>query len=396
MDLRIKQLIILFVIALIFFVPTFVKTNPPLAGMDTYFFLNHIYEKYDDGLKDAPFLGKIIFNSLPANMLVLKIIMFIFCFLSIVIFSEIGKLYSKNYGWLSGALLFTGFYFGQIFFRLEDDLFGLPVLFLGWLLIAKMNEIYDRDKYTHPFYLIGGLGLIIISVFIWKFAVFFLFALFFTSYLDKKWRFQNLYWLVIIPVILIYHKILFGAIIPNSNVSENTFFFAMGIFSLCVIIFAYAKNFRIERNWITILIFTALTIINFKFIIVLYPFLVLNIVNGLEKIAYKQRNLMILFLCLIFLLITINNFNAIPSKHHYELLGIHQSYNKLNNTNYKEDVNWGFGWFYIFMTGKETQNFRSYRPTPNEGLIMTYKNDSDVNHCELVFENLAGEVRLCQ
>lgn len=395
MDLRYKLLII-FIITLIFFVPTFAKVNPPLAGMDTYFFLNYIYDKYDDGLRDAPFLGKMIFDLIPANMLVIKIIMFLTTFLTVLIFSKIGEIYSKSYGWLSGILLFTGFYFGQIFFRLEDDLFGLSVVFLGWLVLAKMNDLYDSTKQTNYFLLILGIGLLLASVFIWKFAVFFVFALYFTCYLDKKWKLHPIYSLVVLSILVVFHKLLYGAILPNQNVVENNFLFMAGIMSLLVIAFAYTKNFRVQRNWIAILVFSVLTVINFKFIIVLYPFLVLNIVYGLENISLQAKKLILILLCLVFVMITINNFNAVPSKYDYELLGIHQSYNKLHSTNYKEDVNWGFGWFYIFMTEKETQNFRSYKPTPTEGIIMTYRNDPDVSHCDLVFENPAGEVRLCQ
>jgi hypothetical protein len=143
---------------------------------------------------------KLIFENIPCNLLVIKSILFLLCFSSVLILAKIGELFNKKDGWLTGffALVFTNaFYFR--FFDYENDTFSYPLLLVGLYYFAKKD-------YVKALFFVGIAGLI------WHGAIFYVIA------------FGLTWWpaMVIAGIILlIVNPMQLAVLLPNVFLGEN-------------------------------------------------------------------------------------------------------------------------------------------------------------------------------
>jgi hypothetical protein len=70
-----KNYLYLFILVLIFFIPVFLRpVEYPIAGADSYYFLNQIQDKTDYDELTTP-VSNFIFHLIPNNLIFIKILM---------------------------------------------------------------------------------------------------------------------------------------------------------------------------------------------------------------------------------------------------------------------------------------------------------------------------------
>src|SRR6056297_1769098 len=133
---NVKLLVIFIVITLLFITPMLFRALP-FIGLDSYAYANYICGITEQVPSNTPIIGQFIMDILPCNIYVIYIILFIICLMTSWIFSKIGKKYNKEYGWLSGILIYLGLTSFSIFLKLETEVFALPFIALAWYFLDK-------------------------------------------------------------------------------------------------------------------------------------------------------------------------------------------------------------------------------------------------------------------
>lgn len=372
MNRRLRDYLILFSSIFIVYLTVFLRNiNIPFLGNDSYYFLNYIF--YDVPLHVSGHVQEVLFGLFPANIFFIKIIMF-FTTLSIVfIFYETIRLIHNNRALIPSILLLCTFWFGWIFIKLEDDLFGF--LFVVISLYFLIRYLF-KDKCNNKLFninIILSLIFLLIGVLIWNFAIYFLFAFLILS------RFHKLY--VIGSLVSLYFiKNLFFGILPNLHVSEN--FPIKAIIVLSFFFFFYKKEYRNKQIYPAILTFSIISLINLKFIYILIPILLINyaFVDINKSEAIKKYTYGVIFMFLIML--CYQNFITYPTNNDYGLFSIAQTTSiELNKELY---FDWNVGYFAIYH-GFDAKHFGN----PNMKLdsyenlvVLTSKSDPKIKNCK--------------
>ena len=369
-----------------------------VTGIDSYYFVNNVFDKTDD-LKHTPIIGKFIFRSLPDNIWMLRGIIFCVSFLIVLMFGLIGELINKKYGWLAGVLLLTGIFFKVILVRLEDDLFGMFFVMIAFYFITRFNmkKEWVRDgkgylQFNYKKYkffnkdIVLSLLFLVLAVFTWKFAIYFLFLFLMMS------RRHHAYIIACFFVVFVLFKSLIAGVMPSLIVSENIP--GIGLLALAFMFIAFFKDYRVDWLDIALWFSAILTLINLKFTFLLYPILCLNFVNGFSKTKSKlEKTVLVIIVVVFFIGVALHNYIATPSDGINELIDLTQEY-KLQGI--KTDTYWGAGYYFIWRTGQDTNNFGMPRYNYKDKIIFTVKGDLKAEDCTLIFENSKGEIRDCR
>ena len=209
---RARDYLAMTLISILFYIPMFIRTsNFAFLGNDSYYFLNYIF--YSVPLHVSGFAQKFLFGLLPANVLVIKLIMLFITILCLVIFYETVETIKKNRGLLASFFLLNTFWFSWIFMKLEDDLFGLPFVLVSLYFLVRYLYKTDRNRFL-DINIILSLSFLFIGILIWNFAIYFVIAFAIIS------KFHKLYILALFSLIPFAHKLFIG-ILPSLVISEN-------------------------------------------------------------------------------------------------------------------------------------------------------------------------------
>lgn len=370
---RARDYLAMILVSILFYIPMFIRTpNFAFLGNDSYYFLNYIF--YQTKLQVSTFIQESLFGLLPANILVLKLIMLLITILCLIIFYETVETIKKNRGLLASLFLLNTFWFSWIFMKLEDDLFGLPFVLISLYFLVRYLYKTDRTKLL-DLNIILSLAFLFIGVLIWNYAIYFVIAFLFISQFHKLYIFASLTLIPFLPRLII-------AIRPNLLISENQPLKA--IIVLCLIGFLYFKKVRLKETWLAVLVFSCLSLINIKLIYILVPILLLSFVNVDLNESLKIRNTIIFVLVLLFSVAVYQNMITYPTNKEYELVSIAQEYSLMQN---KEIYfNWSVGYFAIWhnFDAKDFGSVPAKETDYKNKIIVTTKLDKKIKSCEII------------
>jgi len=359
------------------------------AGMDSYFFMNYIYG-ITNTLPNTPFISSFIFSIIPSNIFVIKLIMVFCILLTLFIFYKIINLFIKD-NYLSNFILLSFPFWILILIRFEDDLLGLPLVFasiyyalryaislkrvrVNYYNLFKEIKLFDKNIILSMFFLL-------LAVFTWKFAVYMIPVIFLIT-------FHPICLLAVFSILPFTNKLI-GGILPNLKVSENMPFLGLLILALG---FGYFKQFRIKETWYALIFLSILTIINYKFIFLCVPFLLINNLKFYEVSNIEVKKIILVYFSIFFLISCAFNFTEMPNKNLDDLLDTGYSISQNNNLEY--NINWGYGYYALFR-GYDTTQFGHYQKYNKEGIVLTYLNDKNVLDCKEIKRNRNGVLVNC-
>jgi len=387
--MKLNKVIAIFAITLLFFIGVFLRPSyRAYPGMDAYYFKNYISSDKSNELSETPILGKWFFNILPDNDFIIKSIMFILTFGTVFMFGLIGEYYNKQFGWLAGLLLLTGVIFHNIFIRLEDDLLGIFLVSLSWYILVNYHRVINTNKFKEIMYILASLAVLAIAVFTWKWAIYFLilFALILKT--------NKIYNIITIGVVIVFFNRLLNGLMPNFAVSENLP--VIGIVTLGLLTIGYAKSSWIKQNNLALIVASICTLVNAKFVFLLFPLLCLNFTNFISAMPKKLRVIVIVAVSIMLCVFAYSNYTALPSEDLYELVS---EYQKLGTADIPSYNNWSYGYYLIYL-GTATN---SYGQPARDNVIyknsyvLTYKKDPEPvkNKCYTIFFNRSGIIYQC-
>jgi hypothetical protein len=370
---RARDYLAMILSSIVFYIPLFLRSfNYPFIGNDSYYFLNYIF--YDVPLHVSSFVQEFLFGLFPANLFVIKLIMLITTIISLFIFYETVELIKKNRGLIASLFLLCYFWFSWIFIKFEDDLFGFPFIMLSLYFLIKYLYSDTKKKYLDK-NIIFSLFFLLIGVLIWNFAVYYLIAFLFISQFHRLYLFSNLCLLPFLPKLI-------NGVMPSFLISEN--FPIKGLLVLMLFSFLYFKEFRIKETFPALIVFSALTLINTKFIYITIPILLLNLSNVSLKHNKKLKNVMIFLLLLFFSISMYQNLIMYPSVNEYELISIAQQLEK--DTSKDIYFQWSLGYFGIWHNfdvnhfGTPPKNEIDYK----NKIILTVNGDKKIESCKII------------
>ncbi len=370
---RARDYLAMILSSIVFYIPLFLRSfNYPFIGNDSYYFLNYIF--YDVPLHVSSFVQEFIFGLFPTNIFVIKLIMLITTIISLFIFYETVELIKKNRGLLASLFLLCYFWFSWIFIKFEDDLFGFPFIMLSLYFLIKYLYSDTKKKYLDK-NIIFSLFFLLIGVLIWNFAVYYLIAFLFISQFHRLYIFSNLCLLPFLPKLI-------NGVMPSFLISEN--FPIKGLLVLMLFSFLYFKEFRLRETFVALIVFSALTLINTKFIYITIPILLLNMSNLALNNNQKLKKAIIFLLVLFFSIAMYQNIITYPSSNEYELVSIAQ---QLEKDTYKDIYfQWSLGYFGIWHNF-DVNHFGT--PPKNEiyyknKIILTVNGDKKIESCKII------------
>jgi len=333
------KVLVLFVITLVPFV-IYEVARPDLFGADPYYFLDAVC--HDAEFKTPVFAHDVI-SGIPCNILLIKFVMFLSCFLSVLCIAGIGQHYHKN-GWRAGFLVFLIPVFFFSFVKFENDLFAMPLIFLAALLFIR-NKPKGRWL-AIPVLITAGL--------FWEGTALFVIVLALSV---------GPLWLLGLPIVVSRFSELVNAVVPDPGVAENQFGMLMPL-----LMFGFIGLHKTdERYYPQLVIFFILGAANAKWLIFVVPFLVGRLVCFVEDIEWKHRR-WIYWLCAV--LIVGQAFavvRGIPTRE--QTLAVKDAI-ELSGGDVQND--WDYGHWVVFYGGDTNSRFHySQQKEWHRGIVLT-------------------------
>lgn len=224
-----KKVAIIFFACLLFYSPYFFTEN--VGEWDSYYYLN-------------------LFSIKPEAFLLVKLLTFCLFFASALFIALLGSVFVKD-GWLAGVFSLAAPVFVQQFWRFENDLLALPLIFASIWLFFSGKKIFSISLLCFAFIFWQASALLLIP-----------FSFSFTPLLFAS-----------IPLIffIIFRQL--GSFLPNFNVIENMPFLALFLcfFSL------FGLGSMPKKLRVSALFFFVLALANAKWVILLIPFLAVGL-----------------------------------------------------------------------------------------------------------------------
>jgi hypothetical protein len=209
-----------------------------------------------------------LFSFIPCDIFLIKIILFLLCFVCAFLVSKMGELFDEKNGWLAGlfCVLFSWVFVFE-FFKFENDVFSIPPLFVGlWFLIAGKKDTSLTFKINSLFFF-GLAGLV------WKGAILYLLILGFS------------FWPALLLSIGIIFFVGFDSLtvfLPNPIVKESAAF----VIGLKQFLFWFAIPSKVFF-WSETLFLLAVGLLNGKFFFLVMPLLAI----GAMQFYVKQHKI---------------------------------------------------------------------------------------------------------
>ena len=360
-----QQIALLFLITLIPFT-IFSVGRPDFVGGDSYYFLNHVCGEGEMGEGD---LIRTIFGWVPCNFVLIKILLFFMCLSCVFAIALTGNLLYDQKGWMAGLFIFLAPVFFSEFTKFENDQFAYPLIFLS---IYFYYKGFFRNRFINR---LTAIVLLVFAAQIWGGAVLFFPAFAFGSIL---------FILSTIPLLAVYwQKLLFTALprFPSfdlfGNVWENSL--VVGIAYLFLLPLGYWG--ATKKILPQLVFFTALMLLNSKFIFLLMPFLALGFVGYFNKLDYSKygKTFKQVFLWMPFFLAIswgLVSLTQPPQPYHWQAIEFAlQESGKPGITN-----DWGLGYWVLFKGGN-TQQFGSPKDFNLSHDIFITQRNLDSNTC---------------
>lgn len=373
MNQRLRDYLILFSSVLCIYIPLFLRNkNIPFLGNDSYYFLNYIF--YDVPLHVSGFVQEHLFSFFPANLFLIKLIMLLTTLSIAIIFYETIRQIHKKRALIPSILLLCTFWFGWIFIKLEDDLFGFLFVIISLYFLVRYIVKNKYSKNIFNINIILSLIFLLIGILIWHFAIYFLLAFLILS------RFHKLYSLGFITCLFFYFHSFIHGMMPSLLVSEN--YPIKAIIVISFFFFLYKKDYRIKKFFPAILTFTVISLINLKFIMILVPILLLSYgyidLNKFEVVKKYSIAIIILFL----IMLCYQNAITYPTNNEFNMFSVAQTTSiDLNKELY---VDWNVGYFAIYHGfsanhfGNPGMKLDSY----DNLVVLAVKSDPKLENCE--------------
>ena len=360
-----KQIPLLFLITLIPFL-IFSVGRPDFVGGDSYYFLNHVCGEGELGEGD---LVRTIFGWVPCNFILIKILLFLLCLSCVFAIALTGNLLYDQNGWMAGLFIFLAPIFFAEFTKFENDQFAFPLIFLA-------IYFYYKGFFKNSF--INRLTAIVLLVFaaqIWGGAVLFFPAFAFGSIL---------FVLSTIPLLIIYWKQLFFTVLPRfpvfdlfGNVWENSLVVGIAYLFLLPLGFNGLSKILLPQ----MVFFTALLLLNSKFVFLATPFLALGFVGYFNKLDYSKygKNFKQIFLWLPFFMAISWGFVSLTQPPlDYQWDAVEFALQESERPGITND--WELGYWVLFKGGN-TQQFCSPRDFNLSNDVFLTQRDLDSNAC---------------
>jgi len=245
-----RQLILIFIVALLAFSPVLLRTN--LYGFDPYFFFDSICN--GTPLENQPIGAQLLFQFIPCNLFSINYILFVCLFFSCLFAAKLGELFSKD-GWLAGIFVFCSPIWLLEFWKFENDIIAFPILFCSaWIFYRGMKNNYLKDKFL-------AIGLVLLAYTFWEGSLLWLIPFF----MVWKWSF-----IASIPLFILaflqqkqYFIYFISRIAPSFTVLENLPAFGL-------LLQAFLLNSLMFVKYVPLMIppiafFSLITFINMKF-----------------------------------------------------------------------------------------------------------------------------------
>lgn len=377
-----KHIYYIYILLIIVFSLLTVFIRKYVAGVDTYYYINHIC--YGTAI-DKPILSTFIFDLLPCNMLVFKLIQILLLVSVIILVSILGKQFNKEYGYLAGIFLFLGLSLPyELLGNLEPQQLALPFIILTFIFIVKFINIKKYNKYK-IFNFILSLIFCILSCLIWD-GSYFLIIIYIIIF--PLLLIPSVIFLILRSDILIYF---FNRIVPSFSVYENMPIIAI-IYWLFLLI-GVPQMIKTDMKKKCIFLFLLiLGIINAKYSILVVPLLAVGImllfieyINKEDVKKYAKAISLLFFIPIIFIFALIGIYSAMPTNNIISDISTAHQYSIDNNYNFEND--WGLGYFSQFLGYNvkykgSNSNYYDY----NNSIVVSIKNsniDLDLNNrCE--------------
>lgn len=368
---------IFYIILIILFSILVTFVRPYVAGVDTYYYMNHSCHGSEI---EKPILSTFVFGLIPCNDYIWKLLQIGLFIISIALIGYIGKQFNNKYGYLASLFAFLGISLQYEFLgNLEPQQLALPILFVSLLFLIKYINS-DREKFSYILY--SFLSTIIACMF-W----------------DGSYLFF-IFYILLFPILLIPSSILIGLnpsflytmysrLVPNFTVYENLPIIAIiyWIFLLVGIPQMIKIKGKIKLIFIVLLI---VGLFNAKYSILVVPLLSVGVMiyfsdnlNNIKK--YAKVVSLLFFIPIIFLFSIIGIYHAMPNSNIMNDLNIAKQYSIDNNYLYEND--WGLGYFseYLGYNIKyKGSNYKDYNYSNSIVITIPESNiDIDVNNiCE--------------
>jgi len=370
-----KQFLILFLISFIPFSFYFLRWD--LQGHDSYYYANFVC-KSDYPVFQQDFVEEGLFSLMPCDFFLIKVILFVLFFVSVITIAKLGELFNERNGWKAGvfAVGLAPLLLWE-FLKFENDQFAFPLLFIATYFFFKYKLTDDRKPlyWCILFLFLGGL--------IWKGAIFYLIA----------FALSSIYLTVIAAFFIgMFFQELIGVLFSfESLVYENAFLVGLvWLFLLLTGLYGIKKVFA--RQLIASIL---LLLVNAKFSTQSIPLLAVGVVNYLED---KKKGFADYFFYIAFVLALVwgvLGFYLPP--HPYEWNAI--DYALSLDENVSND--WGMG-YWIHFRGGSTDDFGHYSNFRLDDAIVV--SDENVNCVKLrefakeptIIENLVSLVKVTQ
>lgn len=328
-----KQALIICIVVSALFSPYFLL--PDISGVDSYYFLNEIFDKPVSWTFETDPAADFIIHLIPANFIVIKLILLGLLIASSLIMSLTGDLINKNKGWLAGLFCFMSFAWLQFFLRLENDVFAYPLILLSLYFIVRAK------KTKNPYWGVASLLTLGLACLFWKAS-----ALMFLSH--------ALIWLpgIVAAIGLIAWKweTLIGFFWFGSQyVSEDTPIFGITYNVLLLIGLLGLPTFLIAPT----ALFAVIAFFHAKYAFFLVPFLALGIINVKLKPLAKKYDGLKIFLVLLLIFNVLLYSNILPNSEVMDTISV--GVQKAEELNKPLMNDWGYGYWVAWQGGTASE-----------------------------------------
>lgn len=374
---------------------------PTFLGYDSYYFLDGVCGEgtnYNQAtLSTVPPLSKLVFDALPCDVFLIKLLFVGLFTISLLIIYYINRLEHGKEAWraIPFVLMFPVFLLSSL--KIENDALAYPIIFLSFyffLKYLKSEQTFVTMKLPREKkYLILSIILIGIAGLFWGGSFYYLL---YYSILQP--------WLLIltIPFFIYFFGELTQPLIPNFNiisiektVDENNSIRSVRQLAPFIATYLLSNNLYSapKRIWLMALPFLIIGIFSPKFLILLTPFVPLILIHAWKNASELTRPFMMPLAVGISLLFILQVGMSWYGPYDYEHDLTIEAISLANDNNMVLENDWGLGHLVFYHGGVTTNHSGLSNITCFDCIILTYEEFPD---CELVREERELKILNCR
>lgn len=333
-------------LALTFFFPVlgfFFRTG--FLGYDSYYFLAEVCGGNPIYNPQTNFLANMIIQTIPCNEFIIKVFLVLLFWASLVVIYNIGRLFGEKEATI--LTIFTGITPILInnSFKLENDSFAFPIMFLGVYFFLK----YLVNNKQNKLHLVTSVLLIGVSLFFWGGGIYYFipFALA-----------EPLLLIITIPILIVFGGLMLEQITPRLRIAENHPIKGVinFMFYIAFIMFGSGKKLIEFYFPLVTIFFIALGLINPKFMILGLPFYALAVLKIYNSATPENKKRILLFAITLNVAWSLSLFFHTTSPSYSEMIGAKETVEYANEFDLNISNDWQFGHLIIYNGGKTLQH----------------------------------------